>query len=228
MHIIITGDPVCGFEFSGPFRDGQAAIAYADKHQKSLGPQYWTSALNSIDDPDGEYADVATADDSILVELTREQGDMVRYLTWEAAKNTDDQRQVDYLVKLSSDVLATMRACPSLEQVVFDFTTDDADMIRSLIYEAINRGVEHLPPETADLDDLVDQFEQCMDEDRDVVYEVTGYRSQDEFDSRQFCEIAGSLCSKRDAMKIGRASLAEYPIVKVRSNDLEFIEILRR
>lgn len=158
MHIIITGDPVGGFEFAGPFKDGKAAIAYGDRHEKSLWRSFWISEVRPAD---GAVEDPVR----VQIELTREQGDMVRYLTWDGAKRTNDPQQIDRLIVLAHYVRAIMRTF-STPNMVFEFTRDDADLIRSLIYEAIKEGPDALPPETADLNELVDQFEQCMGDPR--------------------------------------------------------------
>lgn len=42
MTIIVTGNPVDGLEFFGPFEDGEAAFRYADEHRLE---EWWTAPL---------------------------------------------------------------------------------------------------------------------------------------------------------------------------------------
>ena len=42
MHILITGDPVDGFEYFGPFKTGEEAIAAGEDH---LDGDWWIAPL---------------------------------------------------------------------------------------------------------------------------------------------------------------------------------------
>jgi len=61
-----------------------------------------------------------------------------------------------------------------------------------------------------------------------MTYEVIGYADEAAFNAVQFVEIDDGLLNKREALNLGRSALVEFPIVKVQSDDREFIEILRR
>lgn len=154
MHIIITGDPVSGFEFVGPFKDGQAAISYGDRHEKSLGPSFWISGVSP--------ADVSQdVDEKTLIELTPLQGKRLSGIAWTAAKYTDDAAQIDYLITLSNRIQSRLVDGQAADLIVYEFTRGDCDAIRGLIYEAMKN--EDDARESDFLGELVDQFEQCMD-----------------------------------------------------------------
>jgi hypothetical protein len=61
-----------------------------------------------------------------------------------------------------------------------------------------------------------------------MLYEVRGYASQDAFDAVKFTIIEDGLHRRTDALRLGHMNLDTFPIVKVQSDDREFIEILRR
>lgn len=42
MHILITGNPVDGFEYFGPFKTGKEAITYGEER---LGNDWWIAPL---------------------------------------------------------------------------------------------------------------------------------------------------------------------------------------
>lgn len=44
-HIICFGNPCDGFEYIGPFDERDDAEAYADKHLRDNGPDYWIVML---------------------------------------------------------------------------------------------------------------------------------------------------------------------------------------
>lgn len=44
--IIVTGNPVDGLEFFGPFEDGEEAFNYADKNRLE---EWWTANLQEVD-----------------------------------------------------------------------------------------------------------------------------------------------------------------------------------
>lgn len=50
MFIIVTGNPVDGFEFFGPFDDEVAAAEWADKNDDGM-PYWWVSYLSNPDQP---------------------------------------------------------------------------------------------------------------------------------------------------------------------------------
>lgn len=57
-------------------------------------------------------------------------------------------------------------------------------------------------------------------------YEVIGYANQRDYDNRIRGASEQGITVKREAMKLGRRFLNEYHVVKVQSNDREFIAIL--
>lgn len=59
-------------------------------------------------------------------------------------------------------------------------------------------------------------------------FEVLGYASQEDFDTRDFMPIAAGLEMRSDALDLARGQLEKFPIVKVQSNDRDFIQVLRR
>lgn len=61
-----------------------------------------------------------------------------------------------------------------------------------------------------------------------MTYDIHAYNTQADFDAVRFVLMAFDLPRKHEALKLGRDYLAEFPIVKVQSDDREFIEILRR
>jgi hypothetical protein len=48
MYILITGDPVEGFEYHGPFTDEHEAISYGEKHFPDS--YWWDVELEDKDD----------------------------------------------------------------------------------------------------------------------------------------------------------------------------------
>lgn len=61
-----------------------------------------------------------------------------------------------------------------------------------------------------------------------MTYEVQGYKSQEDYDKYIYDQIDRDLINKKDALKIGKEFLKDYPIVKVQSSDREFIELLTK
>lgn len=61
-----------------------------------------------------------------------------------------------------------------------------------------------------------------------MTYEIHCYNSQKDFDEVRFVRMAYDLTRKPEAMRLGRRYLSDFPIVKVQSDDREFIEILER
>lgn len=65
-------------------------------------------------------------------------------------------------------------------------------------------------------------------------YEVLGYASEEAFDACDFTFLDCNITNKRDALGIGNNYLGEYkdgefyPVVKVQSDDREFIKILQK
>ncbi len=59
-----------------------------------------------------------------------------------------------------------------------------------------------------------------------MTYDVYGYKTQEDFDNRDYVVVDEGLTRRKDAMKIGKDSLNEYAVIKVQSDDREFIEIL--
>lgn len=59
-------------------------------------------------------------------------------------------------------------------------------------------------------------------------YEVLGYDHQEDFDVHTASLLATGLLIRSEAIDLAREQLATFPIVKVQSDDREFIEVLRR
>lgn len=47
-HILVTGNPVDGFEFYGPFNNGVDAVEYANQCAGIEG-EWWTADLNPVE-----------------------------------------------------------------------------------------------------------------------------------------------------------------------------------
>ncbi len=59
-------------------------------------------------------------------------------------------------------------------------------------------------------------------------YEVIGYKTQADFDNRVQGMSEEGITVKREALKLGKRYLNEYVVVKVQSNDREFIKVLEK
>lgn len=59
-------------------------------------------------------------------------------------------------------------------------------------------------------------------------YEVLGYETKEDYEKRKYVVIDEYCSSKKKALKTGNDSLAKYEIVKVQSEDREWIEILEK
>lgn len=80
---------------------------------------------------------------------------------------------------------------------------------------------------------LIDEFTMCDGASGDIdgliaekiTYKVYGYKTQNDFENRNFKIVEEGL-NKKDAMQLAKDALKEYAVVKVQSYDREFIEIL--
>jgi len=45
LHIIISGNPVDGFFYYGPFEDAEQALEYADAEYSIRNSEYWVTEL---------------------------------------------------------------------------------------------------------------------------------------------------------------------------------------
>jgi hypothetical protein len=61
-----------------------------------------------------------------------------------------------------------------------------------------------------------------------MTYEVLGYKSQEDYDAVKFELIDDGIRHKRDALRLARGTLVDYPLVKVQNHDRSFIELLER
>jgi hypothetical protein len=43
--IIVSGDPLLGFDFIGPFEDEEEALAHVERNWDDIGPSYWLARL---------------------------------------------------------------------------------------------------------------------------------------------------------------------------------------
>lgn len=57
-------------------------------------------------------------------------------------------------------------------------------------------------------------------------YEVRAYKTQSDFDDCRATNVIDGITSKRDALREGKAWLKDHSIVKVQSDDREFIQVL--
>jgi hypothetical protein len=48
MKIIVSGNPVDGFTFTGPFASEQDAIYWADRYGRGLGDYWWIADLEGV------------------------------------------------------------------------------------------------------------------------------------------------------------------------------------
>ena len=61
-----------------------------------------------------------------------------------------------------------------------------------------------------------------------VTYEVLGCTNQEAFDRCEFLEIEDGIRSRINARRLGKATLKDFPIVKIQSSNQEYIEVLIR
>ncbi len=61
-----------------------------------------------------------------------------------------------------------------------------------------------------------------------ITYEVLGYYSEEALNECRFNLVEDALIKKKDALKLAKEALIEFPVVKVESSDREFIEIFQR
>jgi len=79
-------------------------------------------------------------------------------------------------------------------------------------------------------DSLLTVFE-YIDDKEYLTYEIRGYKTQSDFDNCRFVMIDEGIIEKDTALKIGKACLEKYQIVKIQSMNLEigdYIKILNR
>lgn len=60
-----------------------------------------------------------------------------------------------------------------------------------------------------------------------MTYEILGYKSQADYDGRRFEELVSGIADKTVAIAAGWTATKAFPIVKVQSDDLEEISILK-
>jgi len=61
-----------------------------------------------------------------------------------------------------------------------------------------------------------------------MTYEITGYRSQKDFDNRDYSLLEEGYSSLRSAFEDAGVFLMDYPIVKIQSGGKEEIHILKK
>lgn len=57
-------------------------------------------------------------------------------------------------------------------------------------------------------------------------YEVRAYKTQSDFNDCRAANVIDGIIRKRDALREGKMWLSDHAVVKVQSDDREFIEIL--
>ncbi|HWY35051.1 MAG TPA: hypothetical protein VNX68_10420 [Nitrosopumilaceae archaeon] len=67
-----------------------------------------------------------------------------------------------------------------------------------------------------------------MNQTEELTYEILGYRTKEDFTDRNFLELASGFTNKEEAVKRAKQLFlsSTYAVVKVQSNDREFIQII--